>query len=68
MTVAAEADAVTEGEDAVFTLTRAGVASKKLKVTVAVTDAGAVLADAPPASVTFGPGAATAEAAPGHGR
>ena len=61
VTVAAEADAVTEGEDAVFTLTRAqGDASRALVVTVTVTDADGVLASTAPASVTFGAGAATA--------
>ena len=61
VTVVADAAAVTEGEDAVFTLTRAGVLSGELKVTVAVTDPAAVLADAAPTSVSFGPGDATAE-------
>ena len=61
VTVAADAAAVTEGEDAVFTLTRAGVVSGELMVTVTVTDTDAVLADTPPTSVTFGSGDATAE-------
>ena len=61
VTVAAEADEVTEGEDAVFTLTRAqGDASRALEVSVTVTDADGVLASTAPASVTFGAGAATA--------
>ena len=60
VTVAAEAATVTEGEDVVFTLTRAGVLSEALEVPVAVTDADGVLASAAPSSVTFGAGAATA--------
>ena len=60
VTVAADADAVAEGADAVFTLTRAGVVSATLTVTVAVTDAGAVLAAAAPDRVTFMAGEATA--------
>ena len=60
MTVAAAADAVAEGADAVFTLARAGVVSETLTVRVAVTDAGAVLAAAAPGSVTFGAGEAEA--------
>ena len=60
VTVAADADAVAEGADAVFTVTRAGVVTATLTVTVAVTDAGAVLATAAPDSVTFMAGEATA--------
>ena len=61
VTVAAVADAVTEGADAAFTLTRAnGDMSAALVVAVTVTDAGAVLTDTPPASVTFGAGEAAA--------
>ncbi len=61
VTVAAEAAAVTEGADAVFTLTRTeGELSQTLEVPVAVTDSGAVLAGAAPTSVTFGAGDATA--------
>ena len=61
VTVAAAAATVAEGADAVFTLTRAnGDVSGTLAVTVAVTDAGVVLAGAAPASVTFEAGASTA--------
>ena len=60
VTVAAAAEAVTEGADAVFTLTRAGILSATLEVAVEVADADAVLADALPASVTFAADAATA--------
>ena len=60
VTVAAEAATVTEGEDVVFTLTRAGDLSVALDVPVAVTDAGGVLASAAPSSVTFAATAATA--------
>ena len=60
VTVAADAAAVTEGEDAVFTLTRTGDVSGALDVPVTVTDAGAKLAGAPSASVSFGAGDATA--------
>ena len=61
ITVAAEADTVTEGEDAVFVLTRAGDVSEALEVAVAVTDADGVVASTPlPTGVTFGAGDATA--------
>ena len=61
VTVAAQAAAVTEGADAVFTLTRTeGELSQTLEVPVAVTDSGAVLAGAPPTGVTFAAGDATA--------
>ena len=60
VTVAAEAAAVAEGADAVFTLTRAGDLSVALEVPVAVTDADGVLASAAPSSVTFRATAATA--------
>ena len=59
VTVAAEAAAVTEGADVVFTLTRAGVLSEALEVPVEVTDADGVLASMAPSSVTFGATAAT---------
>ena len=59
VTVAADAPAVTEGEDAVFTLTRAGGLSEALEVTVTVTDPGMVLAAAAPSNVTFGAGDGT---------
>ena len=60
VTVAADAATIAEGADAAFTLTRAGDVSGALAVPVAVTDAGAVLAEAAPARVTFSVGAATA--------
>ena len=60
VTVSAEAAAVTEGEDAVFTLARAGDLSEALEVPVAVTDADGVLASPAPSSVTFPADAATA--------
>ena len=60
VTVAADADAVTEGEAAAFTLTRAGNLANSLSVPVVVTDPGSVLANAAPASVTFRSGNATA--------
>ena len=60
VTVSADAAEVTEGADAAFTLARAGDRSAALEVPVTVTDAGSVLADTPPASVSFGAGDATA--------
>ncbi len=54
VTVAAEAGAVTEGNDAVFVLRRTGDASAPLTVAVDVGEAGRVLAGTAPASVTFG--------------
>ena len=60
VTVASAADAVAEGADVVFTLTRVGDRSVALEVSVQVTEAGSALADAPPASATFGAGDATA--------
>ena len=64
VTAAAASASVTEGADAVFTLTRAnGDASGALTVAVAVTDAGAVLAGAAadlPTEVTFEAGSLTA--------
>ena len=63
VTVAAEADAITEGADAVFTLTRTGDASAALDVSIAVTEPGAdefrILAlVVPPTGVRFGAGEA----------
>ena len=52
--IAAESGAVTEGEDAVFVLTRTGDASAPLTVTVEVSQAGSVLAGAAPAAAVFG--------------
>ena len=62
VTVTAEADAVTEGEDVVFTLTRAqGDVSRALVVSVQVTDADGALASTAPAGVRIEAGDATAE-------
>ncbi len=55
VTIAAEADAVTEGEDAVFVLTRStDDASVPLTVAVDVSEAGSVLAGTAPTAVAFG--------------
>ena len=54
VTVAAETGTVTEGEDAVFVLRRAGEASAPLTVTVDVSEAGGVLAGSAPTLATFG--------------
>ena len=54
VTVAAEAGPVTEGEEAVFVLTRTGDASAPLTVTVDVSEAGRVLAGTAPTEATFG--------------
>ena len=51
--VRAEGATVTEGEDAVFILTRTGDPSAALDVTFEVTDDSAVLSGAPPARATF---------------
>ena len=53
VTVASD-DNVTEGEDAVFILTREGVLSDELAVTFVVTGGDAVLRAAPPTGATFG--------------
>ena len=73
VTVAADMDAVVEGADAVFTLTRVGDLSAALDVSIQVTDAGSLLTATPPAGVSFGAGAAeatlrlgTEEDAPGN--
>ncbi len=60
ITVAADAPSVTEGTPAAFTLTRAGVVTDALTVTVAVSETGDMLAGTAPDSVTFAAGAATA--------
>ncbi len=52
--IAAESGVVTEGEDAVFVLTRTGEASAPLTVAVAVGEAGSVLAGAAPSAAVFG--------------
>ena len=54
VTVAAESGPVTEGEDAVFVLTRTGDAPAPLTVRVEVSEAGRVLAGTAPAEATFG--------------
>ena len=60
LTVAAETGTVTEGEDAVFLLTRTGALSGELPVTFEVTGGDAVLSDTAPATATFGADADTA--------
>ena len=61
VTVAASADsAVTEGNPATFTVTRAGVLSDSFTVDVTVTQEGEYLTDAPPTQVVFPPGQANA--------
>ena len=60
VTVAAEADEVAEGGDAVFVLTRARAAAEALTVAFAVTGGDAVLASTPPVEAVFEAGAATA--------
>ena len=61
VSIAAQTSPVTEGATAVFTLTRSGSPSAALTVDVAVTESGAMLKGAPPASVTFAADAGTAE-------
>ena len=63
VSIAAGTSPVTEGTAAEFTLTRTGDAADALTVNVMVTETGAMLAGTPPASVTFGAGATTAELA-----
>ena len=60
VSIVAQASPVTEGTAAVFTLTRSGSPSAALTVDVAVTESGAMLKGAPPASVTFAADAGTA--------
>ena len=61
VTVAAEVATVTEGEDAVFVLTRTGVLSEALEVSFTLEDESDVLVSkGPPTSVTFEADAATA--------
>ena len=60
LTVAAETGTVTEGEDAVFILTRTGALSGALSVTFEVTGGDAVLSDTAPTAATFGANADTA--------
>ena len=63
VTVAADDATVTEGADAVFTLTRTGGLSSELAVTFTVTGDIAVLTDTPPTEATFGADADTAQVA-----
>ena len=58
-TVAAERSTVTEGAEAVFVLTRAGVVTEELAVTFTVTGGDAVLSGTPPTAATFGVGRTT---------
>ena len=57
--VAAEADEVAEGGDAVFVLTRAGATTEALTVSFAVTGGDSVLASPPPTGATFEAGTAS---------
>ena len=59
--VTAQSNSVTEGTAAVFTLTRTGSLADALTVNVGVTETGAMLNGAPPATVTFDADSATAE-------
>ena len=61
VTVAADRAEVTEGVDAVFTLTRSRRLSEELVVTISVTGGDGVLVGAPPTEVTFGAGAETTQ-------
>ena len=63
VSIAAGTSPVTEGNAAVFTLSRSGAATEALTVAVVVTESGVVLDGAPPSSVTFQAGARTAELA-----
>ena len=53
VTVAAETGTITEGAEAVFVLTRAGVVSGELAVTFEVTGGDGMLSGAPPTTATF---------------
>ena len=57
----ASAGGVTEGEAAVFTLTRSGVTADALTVIVSVSESGDALGAAVPTTVTFAANSATAE-------
>ena len=59
----ASAGGVTEGEAAVFTLTRSGVTTDALTVNVSVSQRGDALGTPVPATATFAPNRATAELA-----
>ena len=60
VSIAAASASVTEGQDAVFTLSRTGDAQDSLAVAVSVTAVGAVLEGAAPAAVTFAAESSTA--------
>ena len=60
VSIAAASSSVTEGQDAVFTLSRTGDAQDSLAVAVSVSAVGAVLEGAAPAAVTFADGSSTA--------
>ena len=60
VSIAAASSSVTEGQDAVFTLSRTGDAQDSLAVTVSVSAVGAVLEGAAPAAVTFAAESSTA--------
>ena len=60
VSIATATSPVTEGTDAVFTLSRIGPAADALTVTVAVTETGAMLAGSAPTAVAFAADAATA--------
>ena len=60
MSIAAFASPVTEGAEAVFTVSRTGDASGALDVAVTVSESGAMLDGTAPATVTFAAGASTA--------
>ena len=59
VTAAPESEAVTEGGDAIFVLTRTGDLSSGLDVAFEVTGGDAVLTAAPPTGAAFGVGEAT---------
>ena len=60
VSIATATSPVTEGTDAVFTVSRIGPAADALTVTVAVTETGAMLAGSAPTAVAFAADAATA--------
>ena len=60
VSIAAASASVTEGQDAVFTLSRTGDAQDSLAVAVSVSATGAVLEGAAPAAVTFAAESSTA--------
>ena len=59
VSIAGPSGVVTEGEDAVFTLTRTGATTAALTVNLSVSESGSMLDGAAPATVTFPEGAAT---------